>query len=247
MMVATVIACECGWRSNQFIAMHRRRTLVLAALIAALTRLATDALGGAYVYNLGDVLKGSTPASPSTPWLTAEFVDIAPGQVQMTFTASNLASRESLGGLLLNLDPSLNPCLLVFDRINSSGSFRRPRISTGANAFRAGHAGSFDLRFQFRGGPGSRRQFGEGDQVTYLVSGIDGLTAASFGFPSYVRHYQDPLFAIAKVNGIGPCDATGWIFPADGLTPVPEPSVPLLLGSVLATFGALRLLGRHCR
>lgn len=227
--------------------MSFRRILLLAALVTGVAGPSAAARAGSYIYNFGSVLKGSTPGSASTPWLTAEFKDVAPGKVEMTFTASHLMRRENVKGFLLNLDPAFNPCLLVFNQINTAGSFRSPRISVGENAFKAGAAGRFDLRFQFGGNSKLTRQFNAGDQVSYLITGIPGLTASSFDFTSLTLRGQDPFSAIAKVRGIGPCDGAAWVYPADGFVPVPEPSPTLLVGAVFAALGTMRWLRRGRR
>lgn len=219
--------------------MSSRTILSIAAVIIGMGWHPLPAEASTFIYNFYSVLKGA--ASPSSPpWLTARFTDVAPGKVEMTFTASSLTGRESVKGFYLNLNPALNPCLLVFNRINSAGLFKDPKIGVGSNAFRADGGGKFDIRLQFSDSGGSSRQFGAGDQVTYLISGIPGLTASNFDFTSVPNFRKGPIYSAAQVRGIGPCDGKSWLYPADGFVPVPEPSAPVLFGLVLVVFGALR-------
>lgn len=206
---------------------------ILLAVIASVGVQLTDADAATYIYNFGTVFRGASPAPASTPWITAQFTDVGPGQVQLTLTTSHLTRRESVGNLFLNLNPTLNPALLVFNRLNSSGSFKDPGIRARADGFNIPGAGQFDVRFHFAGFGSSRRQFGAGDQVTYLISGIPELNASSFGFDSLTPCSGDPIFAAAQIRGISPHHQSGLIYPAAGLTAVPEPASWTLIASGL--------------
>jgi hypothetical protein len=212
---------------------------ILLSVIAAFGVQQTSVEAATYIYNFGNVLRGASPRPASPPWITAQFTDVGPGQVQMTVTTSHLTRRESVGSLFLNLDPALNPSLLVFNRLNSTGSFKGPKIRAREDGFNVPDAGQFDLRFQFAGFGSSRRQFGNGDQVTYLISGIPELNASSFGFDSLTPCTGDSIAAVAQIRGIPAHRRSGWIYPADGLTPIPEPASWLLFASGLLVSGTL--------
>ena len=163
---------------------------------------------------------GDTPASDG-PWLTATFDDHdSDGPVTLTITA-DLSGAEFVTKVLFNLDPSLDPAQLVFSAPTKSGAFGDPVVSAGANAASAGGGSDFDLLIAFDHSPPGDR-FGGSESVTYAVSGIPGLRAASFG------HLSDgggsgALPASAHIQGVGAAaQGSGWVT-------VPEPGAALVL------------------
>ena len=190
-------------------------------------------------YDFGQVSGGATPGG-NPPWLQAVFTDNGQpsGSVQLTLTAG-LVGSEYVSGLYFNLNPSLNPTSLSF---SPSGS--NPSIQTGANAFKAGPDGKYDLLLGFSTAVGSR--FGNGDSLTLTISGI-GLTANDFNYLSTAAAGCSPYASAAHIESIDPGDLTGWINPtATFFSPSDRqgPSVPDGSATILLLGGAL--LGIEC-
>jgi len=136
-------------------------------------------------YDFGQVSGGATPAG-APPWVQAVFTDV--GQpadtVQLTLSAQNLVGNAFVNCWYFNLDSVLNPTVLNFTAAGSVGSFTGPSISTGANGFKAGPDGKFDILFSFASSGDNSTRFTSGDSVTYTISGISGLTADDFNWLS---------------------------------------------------------------
>src|SRR5690606_7229459 len=67
--------------------------------------------------------------------LSATFTDV-PGGVELTLS-SHLVGSEFVSDWLFNLAPGLDPAELDFTKIDSTGSFEDPTISTGFDQFHA--------------------------------------------------------------------------------------------------------------
>src|SRR6266478_9248269 len=91
---------------------------------------------------------GTSPASPTTPWLTAVFQDVAPGTVSLTLTAPHLTGSEFVSGWYFNLNPVLDPTLLTFSA-PASLNYALPGISESVNAFKADGDGKYDVLLSF--------------------------------------------------------------------------------------------------
>lgn len=180
---------------------------------------------------------GTAPQGPS-PWIMATFNDFgSTGTVQVTLAANNLVGTEFVSEWFLNLSPSLDPTKLTFTKIASSGSFTLPSISEGANAFKADGAGHYDFDLGFStGGPSNR--FTSGDWVTYNITGISSLTAASFNFATTDGGAEGDYDMAAHVQAIGSGSQSGWV--GGNQTQVPEPATMALLA-----MGGLALLRRR--
>jgi len=191
-------------------------------------------------YDFGQVSGGATPGGPP-PWLQAVFTDngMSAGTVQLTVSAGNLVGNEFVSCLYFNLNPTMDPTALSF---SLSGS--NPSIQTGANAFKAGPDGKYDLLLGFSTASGS--QFGSGDSLTMTISGI-GLTANDFDYLSTAAAGYSPYASAAHIESIDPGDLSGWInpttttfSPADDRGPaVPDGSETILLLGI-------SLLGIEC-
>jgi hypothetical protein len=171
---------------------------------------------------------GTAPTGPA-PWLTATFDDHgAAGLVTLTLSATNITGSEFVSGVFLNLNPALNAGSLVFSQPTKIGSFDVPAISTGPNALKAAGNENFDigLAFATSGSGGGSRRFGAGDSVSYTITGISSLTAASFNFASTTTGGKAGYMMDAHVQGIGAGGGSGWVVP----TSVPEPATMVLLG-----------------
>jgi len=206
-----------------------------------------------FVYNFGDALSSVSPASAQRPWLTAEFADVAPGQVRLTVTASNLTAGEALRSLYLNVDPAINPRSLSFSVVEKVGAFEDPKVNVGFDTFKdiarsCVPRGGFDVDMTFATPGDAEARFGAGSRLVCLIAGSPvavgespALTAAAFaqtnaraeGKTSATPEVEcrDPailpagiFYSLARIQGIGPCDAGAWICPVGGFTAVPEPA-----------------------
>ena len=211
--------------------------LALFALLAPAGARAT-----AFIYQFSTVFEGTAPEGPP-PWITASFSDVSSGVVQMTISAAGMTSAESLGKLLLNLDPADNPTKLKFTYVSSTGSFTQPTITTGENKFKADGDGKYDvdLAFSLKAG----KIFTAGDSVTFNISSsgtvlnaldFDALSVASAGGGG-------PFLAAANFDCTS-TKASEWVAPCQ-LSPVPEPATISLLTSGAALCGAMAWLRRR--
>ncbi|MFG0282913.1 MAG: hypothetical protein ACF8R7_00685 [Phycisphaerales bacterium JB039] len=141
-------------------------------------------------------------------WLTATFSD-TPDGVELTLS-SWLVDREFVSSWLFNLDPMLDPAELKFTKIGSSGSYDDPAIFTASNNFRAGGDGYFDILFAFATMEEGR--FGAGDEVVYLITSSEMISAESFNVFSAPAGGQGPLLSAAHIQGVGMFGTgSGWI------------------------------------
>ena len=153
----------------------------------------------------------------------------------LKLTATNLVGGEFISEFSLNLDPTLNPSSLVFSAPTKTGDFESPSIDLGADGYKAGGDGYFDIEFGFAtsGANGGAKRFGHNDAVQYTISGIAGLEAESFDFLSVNSQQGYPT--AAHVQGIG---ATGSV---SAWITVPEPATL----SVALAGGLIALLRRR--
>jgi hypothetical protein len=176
----------------------------------------------------------TSPASATTPWVTATFDDSfgGPNTVRLTMTADNLtggSTGENLELFYFNFDPVLDPTALTFTAVDNSAS--NPEngqgdngIFTGTNAFMANGDGNYDIAFNFPPPPGSSAsRFTGGETVIYDITYTSAIDANSFNFFSDEGGGQGTYLAAAHIQRINGNDS-GWI----GV--VPEPSTATLLG-----------------
>jgi hypothetical protein len=196
-------------------------------------------------YDFGQV-SGGVPPAGTPPWVQAVFTDVGmpANSVQLTLTAGNLG-----GGYVscwyFNVDPLLNPTALNFATSGSAGTFSGPSVTTGANGFKAGPDGKFDVLFAFTSTGDDTTRFTGGDSVTYTISGISGLTADSFNWLSTSAGGSGAYPSAAHIESAdGSCPA--WINPSSTTqvlgnaqtNPVPDGSATVtLLGASLAALG----------
>lgn len=218
------------------------RPAKIAACVAVILGLCSPSLLRAnFFYQFNNPFSGMTPVGPA-PWISALFTDVSPGTVQLTITAVGLTGSESVGDLLLNLDPSLDPKKLNFSLVSKIGSFTTPTIADGKNKYKATGDGKYDIDLSFSDKSG--KTFGAGESVTFnITSSTYSLDALDFDFLSTSSAGKGSFLAAAEILDIPGCETgTGWIAPCS-INPVPEPSpvaIFTLAASLLAGFRLLR-------
>jgi hypothetical protein len=221
----------------------------MSYLVAGLTMLTLTALAAApasseasgFQYEFGTVFSGKAPMPTNGPWLGVLFQSVSPGKVLLTIEDPNLASGESISSLFFNLNPTLNPDKLNFSIVSHTGTFTLPQIEAGSNRFNVCKQGEFDVNLSFSDSRCHGRDFGAGDSLVILISGIRGLTAADFDCPSYPTCRGDATpYAAAELNGTGSTDSWVDSVQAAPITPVPEPAPGLLVSLGMALTLLLR-------
>lgn len=198
-------------------------------------------------YNFGDLSGGTAPIG-APPWLQAVFTDtgLPANTVQLTVTAGNLVGSEFVSCWYFNLNPSMDPTALSFSVAGSSGSFTDPTVQTGANAFKAGPDGKYDVLLGFSTANAGR--FTGGDSITFTITDPSGLTADDFDQLGTAAGGSGPYTSAAHVQSIGDNDGSAWINPSstllgnnDQLPAVPDRSTTIsLLGASLIAIEILR-------
>ena len=176
---------------------------------------------------------GDTPGGTS-PFLTATFTDVGPGQVQLTMDAAHLIDREFVHAWYFNFYPADDPGMLT---ATYQTGVDAAAVSFDANAFKADGDGYFDIKFSFQ----NPERFGIGATSVYLLERPD-LTAGMFMFPSVGGHepLKNGFVSAAHVGGIGAGgEGSGWLASNERHDVVPEPTTMMLIGA--------GLIGLHIR
>ena len=198
-------------------------------------------------YNFGQVSGGTTPAG-SPPWLQALISDSGvPNTVNLTLSAGNLSGSDFVTCWYFNLNPALNPATLNISVSSTTGSFTGPTVQTGANGFKAGPDGKFDLLFGFASTGDDSTRFTSGDSLTYTITGISGLTADDFNWLSTSAGGSGAYSSAAHIESGSPL-AGAWVNPTSTLEQNAQtaPAVPDgastigLLGASLIAIEAFR-------
>jgi hypothetical protein len=195
-------------------------------------------------YNFGEISGGTAPAG-SPPWVQAVFSDTVADTVSLTLSAGNLSGSDFVTCWYFNLNPSLVPSSLTLSVSGSTGSFTGPTVQAGANGFKAGPDGKFDLLFGFTSTGDDSTRFTSGDSLTFTITGISGLTADDFNWLSTSAGGGG---AYASAVHIESAEGSAWINPTSTLTDNAQtaPSVPdgattlTLLGTSLVAIEAFR-------
>lgn len=218
--------------------MDSRLGRVAASAALALSLFSAPKASADFFYHFSNVFSGTSPSDPA-PWIDAFFHDVSPGTVDLTITASGLATGEFMSGIYINLNPNDAPTSLSFTKLSTTGSFSLPTISEGVDSFKADGDGKYDVLFSF--GTANSTTFSAGDSITYKITGVTGLTAMDFDYLSLPAGGHGPFLSAAHIQGICTADGSAWVSPT-GLTPVPEPTPAVLLSVALGVFGGARWL-----
>ena len=210
------------------------RGVVLAAGLWSANALATG-----FVYQFDNAFSGTAPTGPA-PWVDATFQDTS-GGVLLTVNGLGLQSSEFLDSLYLNINPADSSQIpnLKFTFENSTGGVAPANIQTGEDAFKADGDGKYDILFDFQTSNLSPGRLGAGDTITYLISGITGLSSSDFVFLSTPAGGNGPFDAAGHIQSIGTGGASGWVEPSMGAItqPTPEPGSTAILGLAVGLMG----------
>jgi hypothetical protein len=220
----------------------------LATVLALSATSALSVSASTVGYNFGQVSGGTTPAG-SPPWLQAVFTDtgLPANTVNLTLSAGNLSGSDFVTCWYFNLNPSLNPTELNLTVSSSTGSFTAPSVQTGANGFKAGPDGKFDLLFGFASTGDDSTRFTSGDSLTFTITGISGLTADDFSWLSTSAGGSGAYSSAAHIESGSPI-VSAWVNPTSTLVQNAEtaPAVPdgattiVLLGASLIAIESFR-------
>lgn len=211
-----------------------------AGLLAfAVLLLAGRAGATGILYQFNNVFSGNVPPGGPAPWIDATFQTQSNG-VQLTINNAGLSGGEFLSELDFNLNPNYSASAiqgLQFGLVASNGNFGASSIVTGEDIKKADGDGYYDINFNFN--TASAGQFGAGDYLVYLITGITGLTASDFAFLSSPGGGHGPYYAAAHIQGISGGNSV-WVQPSNGpvLVPVPEPPAWALLVASIGLWGA---------
>lgn len=215
---------------------------VLLQLILAVIFTASMA-GQAQALNLINGLNmeysgGTAPSSPTTPWITATFIDVGTNQLQLNMTAGNLVLSENIKGWYFNFDDTLdlNSLSIV---ANNNSAVESVFVTKDKNNLKADGDGKYDFMFAF---PTSGNLFTSGETVVYDLTYTGGtMNISSFNFLSSPAGGHGPFYSAAHIQNTGDGTGSGWIA-NETTTIVPEPvsSTLFVVGGALLGFRSFR-------
>lgn len=190
--------------------------------LAAFAALAVSAASSAsVVFNLGDLINGSTPTG-TPPYLTAIFETTGTDQVKLTMT-NNMPTTNFVDDWVFNMNP-----VVALNAVLASGNLAT--VTSGSDFTNGGanmKGGLFDLHFAWPTSNNDPDRFVGGETTVYTLTGT-GLTENSFVSLS-VPDGNNPggYYSAAHVQGFG---SSGSI----GTKVVPEPAslASLALGTL---------------
>jgi hypothetical protein len=210
--------------------------LSAATLFAAVAASPVQAATVTFTY---DQSFGAVSPDGPAPWATAVFDDGgSAGSVTLTMSVAGTVGEADVTAMYFNLDPSLDPNSLGFNRDSGTGpAAANTVISTGSDAFGPlGGDGIYDIEFEFPPSPGNQAaRFNAGEDLVYTITGT-GISASSFnvfGTPGPGQGNPGPYLSVARFQSTGP-DQNG----SDWVGAVPVPAAVWLFGS-----GLLGLVG----
>jgi hypothetical protein len=228
----------------------RRNCGVLVALTFVFSICSSNLQASGVLYQFNNVFSSSGASSPAGPgpWLDATFQTNGSG-VLLTINNLGLSSGEFIGELDFNVNPNFTVSAiqgLQFSLVASNGNFGATSIITGEDIKKADGDGYYDINFNFATSANGR--FGAGGQLTYLITGISGLSASDFSYLSSPGGGVGPYYGAAHIQGIGN-GASVWANPNFGpeITPVPEPAPAAFLAVFLGLWGVWFLRVRSLR
>ena len=202
-------------------------------------------LGGAFLFtcnasaqirlDLDLVFDGTNtpPVNLSTPWLTATYEDQGANEVLFTLEATdNLTGIENVKQFYFNFDDALDLSALTFTPVNSGGLFKLPSWTFDENNLKADGDGKYDIRLDFSTGSNTRKTFGQGDSVSYLLSynGLEPMGESSFNFFSQPAGGKGPFLVAAHVQNTLYGGSAWLASDKPAATVIPEPATGSLLG-----------------
>lgn len=211
--------------------------LVMGAVIVGESDASIIIMQNSTVFSDGAVAPDGPP-----PYAISEFDDDdTPGTVTLTISVSDFVGDADLTQFYYNLDPALDPTLLVISRISGDGpTAANTTIGTGVDLFKADGDGLYDILFDFPPPPGNDSAlFNAGEEVVYEISGIPTLVATSFNFFSTPDGGEGPYVSAThfQSTGSGGQDSA-WVGSGPGEGPIiPEPS-SFALAAILVGIGS---------
>lgn len=178
------------------------------------------------------VMNGSAPGS-NPPWLTATFLTLFPGKVELSLQANLDNASEFISQIALNLDPSISPTALTFAQLGGPAYESIGRSTTGNSESLPGAGaggGGCDILIAWPTGGGSALRFDKTDLVQLSITGPETLVAENFLFFNTPGGNPGQLMLGAHVQGIpagGGATTSGAILQS---IPEPTPMVLLLTG-----------------
>lgn len=184
-----------------------KKSQICHGTLAGLAIFFSAARGDALTLDLNNAFNGAAPVG-ATPWLTATFTDVV-GGVQLTMAAPGLTGSEFVSLWYFNLNPAKTATSLTFSSaFNKVGTFTDPTAATSGNGQwnkADGTGGNFDIVFSF--GTASGSTFTSGESVSFLISGIAGLSASDFDFGADNSGYQ----TAAHIQSLSTSGNSTWI------------------------------------
>jgi hypothetical protein len=212
----------------------RTRKILASAAVIVFSWLTPLIAPADILYSFGtNLFSGDNSRATNTPHLTALFQDVSTGHVRLTLSAPGLTNNENVDKLYFNLNPADNPTSLIFSNFTvAHGSFAFPAVDEGADAYKSGSDGYFDIRLNF-GGSGLPTWFSQGDVMVCDLVGIPTLTAADFVYlsapsGSSVGPFNAAVHLVSIFNPNGHGDTSGFVGavgPGPDVEFVPEPTV----------------------